>query len=84
MENKISDLIEDALKYDDYEFRLNFLLSGLMSYEANDTKEKEEKCTIFLTEICKSIDALQETDSAKLCFLAHLKDTINNFLNFSE
>lgn len=51
MENKIADLIEDALKYDDYEFRLNFLVSGLMSYEANDTKEKEEKCTIFLTEM---------------------------------
>lgn len=84
MENKIADLIEDALKYDDYEFRLNFLVSGLMSCEANDTKEKEEKCTIFLTEICESIDTLQETDSAKLCFLVHLKDTINNFLNFSE
>ena len=38
MEIKIADLIEDALKYDDYEFRLNFLVSGLMSYEANDTK----------------------------------------------
>lgn len=84
MENKISDLIEDALKYDDYEFRLNFLVSGLMSYEANDTKEKEEKCTIFLTKICESIDTLHEVDSAKFCFLTHLKDTINNFLNFSE
>lgn len=30
MENKIADLIEDALKYDDYEFRLNFF--GKRSY----------------------------------------------------
>lgn len=38
----------------------------------------------FLTEICEAIDTLHEVDSAKLCFLTHLKDTINNFLNFSE
>ena len=38
---KIIDLIEDALTYPDYDKRINFLLAGLLSADANDTPEKE-------------------------------------------
>ena len=36
-ERKISDLVSAALNEEDYEFRINFLLAGLMSADANDT-----------------------------------------------
>lgn len=38
---KIDDLLDDAIKCEDYERKINFLLAGLLSEEANDTKEKE-------------------------------------------
>lgn len=34
---KITDLVEDALNYPDYDRRINFLLAGLLSEDANDT-----------------------------------------------
>ena len=38
---KIADLVSNALEAPDYSFRINYLLAGLMSAEANDTPEKE-------------------------------------------
>ena len=38
---KVADLLEDALNYPDYDKRINFLLAGLLSADANDTPEKE-------------------------------------------
>lgn len=50
---KITDLIDDALKENDYKFRINFLLGGLMSCESNDSVEKERQSTAHLKEIRK-------------------------------
>lgn len=48
-ERKITDLVSRALKEEDYKFRINFLLAGLMSAEGNDTPEKEENNRIFFS-----------------------------------
>ena len=53
MERKITDLIEGALDYPDYNRRINFLLAGLISADANDTPEKEQANIENLKEICK-------------------------------
>lgn len=50
---KITDLLEDALAYPDYDKRINFLLAGLLSAEANDTTEKEVANMGYLQEIYK-------------------------------
>ena len=51
--NKITDLIEDALKCDDYKFRINFMVAGFISEEANDTKEKIKENRVCLREIAE-------------------------------
>ena len=48
---KIADLVSNALGAPDYSFRINFLLAGLMSAEANDTPEKEAFNNEFLDNI---------------------------------
>ena len=48
---KITDLLEDALTYPDYDKRINFLLAGLLSADANDTPEKEAVNMGYLQEI---------------------------------
>ena len=53
MERKITDLVEDALNYPDYDRRINFLLAGLLSEDANDTPEKEQTNIENLKEIYK-------------------------------
>ena len=50
---KITDLLEDALTYPDYDKRINFLLAGLLSADANDTPEKEAVNMRYLQEIYK-------------------------------
>lgn len=50
---KITDLLEDALGYPDYERRINFLLAGLISADANDTPEKEAVNMGYLEDISK-------------------------------
>ena len=50
---KITDLLEDALQCPDYDKRINFLLAGLLSAEANDTPEKEAVNMGYLQEIYK-------------------------------
>ena len=54
MENrKITDLLDEALNCTDYDKRINFLLAGMISEEANDTPEKEEANMAYLREIFK-------------------------------
>lgn len=38
--NRIIELIDDVVKEDDYKFRINFLVAGMMSAESNDTPDK--------------------------------------------
>lgn len=52
-ERKIVDLLIDALTYPDYDKRINFLLAGLLSADANDTPEKETVNMEHLKEIYK-------------------------------
>lgn len=84
MENKIIDLIEDVLKREDYELRINFLVCGLMSYESNDTADKERQSTLYLKEILNYIEnkTKNEVKNDKFDFLMHLKDNIKNYLDF--
>lgn len=84
MENKIIDLIEDALKREDYELRINFLVCGLMSYKSNDTADKERQSTLYLKEILNYIEnkTKNEVKNDKFDFLMHLKDNIKNYLDF--
>ena len=51
MERKITDFLEEALSYPDYDKRINFLLAGLLSADANDTPEKEKVNIGYLKEI---------------------------------
>ena len=48
---KVTDLLEDALNCPDYDQRINFLLAGLLSEEANDTPEKETVNRGYLKDI---------------------------------
>lgn len=84
MENKITDLIENALKCEDYERRINFLVFGLMSYESNDAADKERQSTFYLKEILNYIENKTENEvkNDKFDFLTHLKDNIKKYLGF--
>lgn len=84
MENKITDLIENALKCEDYERRINFLACGLMSYESNDTAVKECQSTLYLKEILNYIENKTENEvkNDKFYFLIHLKDNIKKYLDY--
>lgn len=48
---KVTDLLEDALNCPDYDKRINFLLAGLLSADANDTPEKEATNMKYLKDI---------------------------------
>ena len=78
-ERKITDLVSDALKEEDYELRLNFLLAGLMSAEGNDTTEKEENNRIFLSDIRDYLKGYAG-EPEKETYASGVVDTINNFL----
>lgn len=79
---KITDLIIDALKYDDYQFRINFLIGGLMSYESNDTPEKEKQCNDYLNKIADYIDSTSFSDPEKSSYLSDVKDKILSYLSY--
>lgn len=49
--NRITDLLNEALQHDDYEFRINALVAGLVSAESNETPEKEAKTREWLGKI---------------------------------
>jgi len=81
---KIIELLDDALQYEDYELRINFLVGCLMSYESNDTADKERQSTLYLKEILNYIENKTENEvkTDKFDFLTHLKDNIKKYLDF--
>ena len=79
-ERKITDLVSDALKEEDYEFRINFLLAGLMSADANDTTEKEDENNKYLNDICAyCLDYRGE----KKEYLMHVSKSIKEYLEIT-
>ena len=56
----IVDLIRDALNREDYEFRINFLIAGLISEESNDTPAKVAVNKAHLIEIKDFLDSVDE------------------------
>lgn len=82
-ERKITDLVSDALKESDYEFRLNFLLAGLMSEEGNDTSEKEENNRIFLSDI-RDYLMRYAGETEKEMYASRAVDAINTFLSAGD
>lgn len=59
-------------------------LGGPMSYESNDTADKERQSTLYLKEILNYIEnkTKNEVKNDKFDFLMHLKDNIKNYLDF--
>lgn len=77
MERKITDLFEDALSYPDYDKRINFLLTGLLSADANDTLEKERVNMEYLKEI---YDFCITYMGDKKEYIAHIAKIIKGYL----
>lgn len=82
MENrkKIIELIESALEFNDYEFRINFLVAGMMSAESNDTPEKiknNESWLSIIAEYARNYRGSIEKEK----YFSHLSKSIKNFLN---
>ena len=82
-ERKITDLVVDALNEDDYEFRINFLLAGLMSEEGNDTPEKEENNRKFLADVQNYLKRY-DGDAEKAAYANRIADAINSFLSAGD
>lgn len=82
-ERKITDLVVDALNEDDYEFRINFLLAGLMSEEGNDTPEKEENNRKFLADVQNYLK-WYDGDAEKVAYADRIADAINSFLSAGD
>lgn len=74
---KITNLLEDALTYPDYDKRINFLLAGLLSAEANDTPEKEAVNTEYLREVYKYC---HDYKGDKQDYFSHIADSIKGYL----
>lgn len=51
--NRIVELMHDALEEEDYKFRINFLVAGMMSAESNDTPDKIKANIEYLKDICE-------------------------------
>lgn len=82
MENdkKITELIESALEYDDYDFRINFLVGGMMSADSNDTPEKiknNENWLSIIAEYARNYVGSPEKEP----YFSHLSESIEEFLN---
>lgn len=84
MQRSIVDLFKDALYSEDYQFKISFLVGGLVSYESNDTAEKQAQSTKYLKEIFDYINSLNENDCGKSEFIQHIKETIERYLNWEE
>lgn len=80
---KITDLIDDALKENDYKFRINFLLGGLMSCESNDSVEKERQSTAHLKEIMEYIKELHFDDEEKSEYFKEIERIISSYLDYA-
>lgn len=75
---KISDLLDDALQCPDYDKRINFLLAGLLSADANDTPEKESANMEYLKEI---YDFCCNYSGEKIDFIKRTAEIIGPYLN---
>lgn len=78
---KITELIEETLKEEDYELRINFLIGGMMCEGNNDSPEKIRKNQEWLSEIaefCKTYTG------DKKSYLDHIKENIEKFLPVLE
>lgn len=77
MERKITDLFDDALSYQDYNKRINFLLAGLLSAESNNTPEKEKANMEYLKKIYSYCCAYT---GDKKEYIAHIAEKIKEYL----
>ena len=77
MERKITDLFDDAVSYQDYDKRINFLLAGLLSAESNDTPEKEKANMEYLKEIYSYCWAYT---GDKKEYITHIAEKIKEYL----
>ncbi len=80
---KITDLIKGALEEEDYEFRINFLIAGLISEESNDTEINILKNKQWLSEIaefCQAYSGNKEKEE----YMQRLNKTILDFLPVLE
>ncbi len=81
--NKITDLIKGALEEEDYEFRINFLVAGLISEESNDTEINISQNKQWLSEIvefCQVYSGNKEKEE----YMQHINKTILDFLPVLE
>lgn len=79
-DKKIIDLIESALEYNDYDFRINFLVGGMMSADSNDTAEKimkNEKWLSVIAEYARNYTGSTERER----YFSHLSESIKEFLS---
>ena len=81
--NKIIDLINGALEEEDYEFRINFLIAGLMSEESNDAEINIFQNKQWLSEIaefCRTYSGNKEKEG----YMKRINETILDFLPVLE
>lgn len=80
--NKITDLIEDAWNRDDYKFRINFLVAGLISEKSNDTQEKMElnkNHLIDIKEYMEHVTGPEEKQEYALDMVDRIKEYLEIF-----
>ncbi len=75
---KVTDLLEDALNYPDYDRRINFLLAGLLSADANDTPEKEKMNIGYLKDI---YEYCRNYEGDKQDYLKRTAEQVKQYLN---
>ncbi len=81
--NKITDLIKGALEEEDYEFRINFLIAGLISEESNDTEiniSQNKQWLSEIAELCQAYSGNKEKEE----YMQRLNKTILDFLPVLE
>lgn len=81
--NRITDLVEDALRQDNYKLRINFLIAGLICEEANDTPEKQTANRGYLLEINRFINSYSGDADVRI-FLSGAQKTIKKYLEVEE
>ncbi|MCB5653999.1 hypothetical protein LIQ95_17850 [[Ruminococcus] gnavus] len=84
MKRSIIDLVKDALETDDYKFKISLLVGGLVSYESNDTEEKQLQSTEYLTEILGYMQSVNASDPDKKEFINSITETIERYLNWED
>ena len=80
-ERKVTDLLEDAIKYEDYNKMINFLVAGLVCAESNDTPEKEQQNNKYLQDI---YDFCENYSGEQQPYFDHLKKTIRDYLSYVD